>query len=86
MTSEDAVRICRQFANNAPGQRFVWTCECSEALRYAWDGSDAARRSESVSYTHLDVYKRQAFMSGHELPPGITAFSLLPPGMPPATS
>jgi len=46
MTSEDAVRICRQFADNDPGRRFVWTCECSEALRYAWDGCDVDRRKD----------------------------------------
>lgn len=48
MTGEDAVRICKQFAGNPEGQRFVWTCECSEALRLAWDGSDAERRRELV--------------------------------------
>ena len=46
MTSEDAVRICRQFAGNPPGQRFVWTCECSEALRFAWEGSPSSRRGD----------------------------------------
>ena len=46
MTSEDAVRICRQFSGNAPGQRFVWTCECSEALRFAWEGSDSGQRED----------------------------------------
>lgn len=44
MTSVDAVDICREFGDRPEGQRFVWTCECSEALRYAWEGGDAAQR------------------------------------------
>jgi len=44
MTSVDAVDICREFGDQPEGQRFVWTCECSEALRYAWEGGDAGQR------------------------------------------
>ena len=44
---------------------------------------DPALASESKS---MGTSISSAFSRGQELPPGITAFSFLPPGIPPATS
>jgi hypothetical protein len=46
MTAEVATRICRSFADRPEGERFVWTCEVSEALRLAWEGCDPVQRRE----------------------------------------
>jgi hypothetical protein len=46
MTANVAIKVCGQFADNPPGQRFVWTCECSEALRLAWEGSNEEEKKE----------------------------------------
>jgi hypothetical protein len=44
MTSEVAIQVCRQFMDRPAGERFIWICECSDALRLAWEGADTARR------------------------------------------
>jgi len=44
MTSEAAIQVCRQFMDRPVGERFVWTCECSDALRLAWEGTDEEQR------------------------------------------
>ncbi len=44
MTRKTAIDVCRQFMDRPEGGRFVWTCECSDALRLAWEGADAGER------------------------------------------
>jgi len=46
MTANIATDLCRRFAGNPPGERFVWTCECSAALRLAWEGGEASEKEE----------------------------------------
>lgn len=44
MTTEDAVALCDRYADNPEDERFVWTCECSDALRIAFDAANAEQR------------------------------------------
>lgn len=46
MTAEVAIKVCRQFENRPEGEKFIWTCECSDALRMAWAGTFGAQRQE----------------------------------------
>lgn len=55
MTGEVAGKVCRQFMDRPEGERFVWTCECSEALRLAWDGADKEQRQELREFIRLGL-------------------------------
>lgn len=61
MTAEVAVKVCRQFMDRPVGERFVWTCECSEALRFAWDGSDEGQREELREFIRKGLIQCCAF-------------------------
>ncbi|NQU39396.1 MAG: hypothetical protein HQ523_05540 [Lentisphaerae bacterium] len=44
MTRKTAIDVCRRFMDRPEGERFIWTCECSDALRLAWEGASAVEQ------------------------------------------
>jgi len=55
MTREVAIKVCRQFMDRAEGEKFIWTCECSDALRLAWDGADEAQRKDLREFIRMGL-------------------------------
>lgn len=46
MTLQTAIDVCSQFMHRPEGERFIWTCECSDALRFAWEGANETEREK----------------------------------------
>lgn len=61
MTGEVAINVCRQYMDRPEGQRFVWTCECSDALRLAWDGANHGQREVLREFLRRGLIQACAF-------------------------
>ena len=61
MTGEVAINVCREFMKRPEGERFIWTCECSDALRLAWDGADESQREILRDFIRKELIQCCAF-------------------------
>ncbi len=61
MTSEVAIKVCKQFMDRPAGERFIWTCECSDALRMAWEGADSQNKEALKEFIRKGLIQCCAF-------------------------
>lgn len=61
MTSEVAIKVCEQFMYRPDGERFIWTCECSDALRLAWNGANAEQKEKLKDFIRRGLIQCCAF-------------------------